>query len=309
MTLLGILDICKTFRSVAIPQVPMRYVLINSSALATQLKAWSRKPRIKATVHADFRHNGEVRLAPIGYSPTATAQLVGDGCTLHVQAGYLLVACCKACSWIEESVCRFLAQKKIIARGVEVVECPVIRRQFPRPLSIALRSPTALIRRRVKKSAISVIKSYKFSSVLEAVKAAQRDAGPMLVVTDRALRSAALSDYNDPDYIYDVLMILAFAAKTNASGSGLGMPWTEFLARNGSHDYTPHSSPVTLQRFRKEYLVVHEGVEYLIEGHVSCGTGSGSYSARIYVAQPARPGQPVVIGHVGSHLPIHSRSH
>jgi hypothetical protein len=287
----------------------MRYALVNSAALATELKAWSRKPRIKAKVHADFRRNGEVRLAPIGHPQAVSAQLGADGCTLHVQAGHLFVACCKACSWIEEAVCGFLSSRRVISLGVSVVECPVIPRRFSSPWSVLRPAPAAHARRRVKKTATTIIKPRRFSTVLEAVEAARREAGSALVVTDRALRSAAISDYNDPDYIYDVLMALALAAKTNAGGSGLGMPWSEFLAGNGAHDYTPHSSPATLQRFRKDYLVVHDGVEYLIEAHVCCGTGSGSDSARIYVAQPARPGQPVVVGHVGSHLPIHSRSH
>ena len=279
------------------------------SALTTGLKAWSRKPRNKAVVHADFRHNGEVRLAPIGFSPAVSAQLGDDGCTLYVQAGFLLVACCKACSWIEEAVCSFLAGESIIARGVEVVECPVIKRRFHRPLSVSRSVPIVSTRRRVKKSILSVVKQRRFSSVFEAVESAARDAGPTLAVTDRALRSAAISDFKNPDYIYGALMVLALAAKTNARGCGLGMPWADFLASNGSHDYSPHSSDATLQRFRKDYLVVYGGVEYLVEAHVRCGTGSGSESARIYVAQPARPGQPVVVGHVGSHLPIHARSH
>ncbi|MFM8551197.1 MAG: hypothetical protein ACKOCD_02625 [Nitrospiraceae bacterium] len=287
----------------------MKYLIQDMDALAPGLKAWSRNPRVKAKVHADFRHNGEVRLAPISYSPTATAQLGDDGCTLHVQMGFLLVACCKACGWIEDAVCRFLADEKIIARGIEVVECPVIPRQFPRPQSLARSAPVPSVSRRIKKVMLSVVKQRRVASVLEAVEAAARDAGSSLVVTDRALRSAAVSDYNDPDYIYAALMALALAAKTNAAGSGLGMPWTAFLASNGSHDYSPHSSSTTLQRFRKDYVVVHDGVEYLVEAHLCCGTGSGSDSARIYVAQPARPGQPVIVGHVGSHLPIHTRSH
>ena len=287
----------------------MKYLIKDMSALASGLKAWSRNPRVKAKVHADFRHNGEVRLAPIGYSAAASAQLGGDGCTLYIQAGCLLVVCCKACSWIEEAVCRFLADEKIISCGVEIVECPVIPRQFPRPLSAVRSVPNAPISRRAKRAAHSVAKSSKFTSVLEAVQTAARDAGAMLIVTDRALRSASVSNYIDPDYIYAALMALALAAKTNAGGFGLGMPWAEFLARNGSHDYSPHSSDATLQRFRRDYVVVHDGVEYLVEAHVCCGTGSGSDSARIYVAQPARPGKPVVVGQVGSHLPIHTRSH
>jgi len=287
----------------------MKYLIKNMNALASGLKAWSHKRHVKAKVHADFRHNGEVRLAPIGYSPAAAALTGDDGCTMFVQTGFLLVASCKACRWIEDAVCRFLTDENIIARGVEVVECPVIRRQFPRPLSIVRTSPVKLVRRRIKRADQLMIKVRRFSSVLEAVKAATSDGGPELVITDRALRSAAISDYHNPDYIYSSLMALALAAKINAGGSGLGMPWADFLAGNGAHDYVPHSSDATLQRFRKDYLVVHAGVEYLIEAHVRCGTGSGSESARIYVAQPARPGQPVVVGHVGSHLPIHARSH
>jgi hypothetical protein len=282
----------------------MKYPISNPAKLASELKAWAHKRHVKAKVLADFRLNGEVRLAPVGQ-----AQLGDCGCTLFVQAGHLLVACSKACHWIEEGVSQFLESQRVISRGVDVVDCPVVPRRFPRPLSAVRSAPDASARRRVKRAILSVVKSQRFASVLDAVRAAARDAGPDLIVTDRALRSAALSDYNDPDYIYDALKALALAAKSNVSGSGLGMPWTDFLAQNGSHDYSPHSSDVTLQRFRKDYLVVHGGVEYLIAAHVRCGTGSGSESARIYVSQPARPGQPVVVGHVGSHLPIHARSH
>ena len=282
----------------------MKYPISNPAKLASELKAWAHKRHVKAKVLADFRRNGEVRLAPV-----SQAQLGDCGCTLFVQAGHLLVACSKACHWIEEGVSQFLESQRVISRGVDVVECPVVPRRFPRPLSAVRSSPVSSVRRRVKRAILSVVRSRRFASVLDAVHAAARDAGPNLIVTDRALRSAAISDYNDPDYIYAALMALALAAKSNVSGSGLGMPWTDFLAQNGSHDYSPHSSEVTLQRFRKDYLVVHEAVEYLIAAHVRCGTGSGSESARIYVAQPSRPGQPVVVGHVGSHLPIHARSH
>lgn len=287
----------------------MKYVIQDIRALAPKLKAWARKPHIKAKVHADFRQNGEVRLAPIGYSQAAAAHLGNSGCTMHVQAGFLLVACSKACQWIEEAVCQFLAAQRIITRGVELVECPIIPRRIPRASSLHRLAPAAPVRRRVKKDIAQVVKFRRFSSVLEAAEAAARDAGPWLVVTDRALRSAALSDYNDPDYIYAALMALALAAKTNAGGSGLGMAWVDFLSSAGSHDYCPHSSDATLQRFRRDYIVVHDGEEHLIEAHVRCGTGSGSDSARIYVAQPERPGLPVVVGHVGSHLPIAGRSH
>lgn len=282
----------------------MKYLINNPAKLASELKAWAHKRHVKAKVLADFRHNGEVRLAPV-----AQAQLGDCGCTLSVRAGHLFVACSRACQWIEEGVSQFLESQRVISRGVEVVECPVVPRRFPRPLFRERSSPVSSVRRRAKRTVLSIMKVHRFSSVLDAVQAASLDAGPYLIITERALRSAELSNFNDPDYIYDALMALALAAKSNVSGSGLGMPWTDFLAQNGSHDYSPHSSDVTLQRFRKDYLVVHDGVEYVIEAHIRCGTGSGSDSARIYVAQPSSPGQPVVVGHVGSHLPIHVRSH
>ena len=282
----------------------MKYPIKNPAALASELKAWAHKRHVKAKVLADFRLNGEVRLAPVGQ-----AQLGDCGCTLFVQGGHLLVACSHTCQWIEEGVSQFLESQRVISSGINVVECPVVPRRFPRPLFRERSSPVSSGRRRTKRSGLSIMKVRRFSSVLDAVQAASRDAGPYLIVTERALRTAELSNYNDPDYIYDALMALALAAKSNVSGSGLGMPWTGFLAQNGSHDYSPHSSDVTLQRLRKDYLVVHDGVEYVIEAHIRCGTGSGSDSARIYVAQPSSPGQPVVVGHVGSHLPIHVRSH
>jgi len=282
----------------------MKYPISNPAKLASELKAWAHKRHVKAKVLADFRRNGEVRLAPVGQ-----AHLGDCGCTLFVQAGHLLVACSEACYWIEEGVSQFLESQRVISRGVDVVECPVVPRRFPRPLSAVRSSPVTSVRRRIKRTVLSGVKVRRFASVLDAVQSATHDAGPYLIVTERALRSAAVSDFNDPDYIYDALMSLALAAKSNVAGSGLGMPWTDFLAQNGSHDYSPHSSDVALQRFRKDYLAVHGGVEYLIAAHVRCGTGSGSESARIYVAQPARPGQPVLVGHVGSHLRIHARSH
>jgi hypothetical protein len=282
----------------------MKYPIKNPAKLASELKAWAHKRHVKAKVLADFRRNGEVRLAPVGQ-----AQLGDCGCTLFVQGSHLLVACSQACQWIEEGVSQFLESQRVISSGIKVVECPVVPRRFPRPLFRERSSPVSSGRRRAKRSGLSIMKVRRFSSVLDAVQAASRDAGPYLIVTERALRTAELSNYKDPDYIYDALMALALAAKSNVSGSGLGMPWTGFLAQNGSHDYSPHSSDVTLQRFRKDYLVVHDGVEYVIEAHIRCGTGSGSDSARIYVAQPSSPGQPVVVGHVGSHLPIHVRSH
>lgn len=287
----------------------MKYKIQDIRAIAPKLKVWARKPHIKAKVHADFRQNGAVRLAPIGYSPAVAAYFGNSGCTIHIHAGFLLVACSKACQWIEEAVCQFLAAQRIITGGIELVECPIIPRRIQRASSLHRLAPAAAVRRRVKKVAAQVAKLRRFSSVFVAVEAAARDAGPWLVVTDRALRSAALSDYNDPDYIYAALMALALAAKTNAGGAGLGMAWADFLSGNGSHDYCPHSSDATLQRFRRDYIVVHGGEEHLIEAHVRCGTGSGSHTARIYVAQPERPGLPVVVGHVGSHLPIAGRSH
>jgi len=277
--------------------------------LAPVLKAWARKPWNKAKVHVDFRRNGEVRLAPINRSPSACFQLSGDGCTLLVREGKLHVACSKACAWIEEAACRFLRARHVITVGVKVIECPVIPRRFPRPFGHPRLAPLPPRRPRRKKIVHTLFHHRRFRTVLEAVEAARRDAGVWLIFTERALRSAADSDYNDPDYIYEALMALALAAKTNASGLGLGMSWTSFLHLHGSHDFTPHSSGGTLQRFRKSYVVMHDGVKYLTEAHIRCGTGAGSDSARIYVAQPERPGRPVIVGQVGRHSPIETRPH
>ena len=57
----------------------MKYPISNPAKLASELKAWAHKRHVKAKVLADFRRNGEVRLAPVGQ-----AQLGDCGCTLHV---------------------------------------------------------------------------------------------------------------------------------------------------------------------------------------------------------------------------------
>jgi hypothetical protein len=159
-----------------------------------------------------------------------------------------------------------------------------------------------------KRKDLPATKSLTYPTVVDACFAAERDAAGWLKIADRAKTSAKTSNFVDPDYIYEALMALARAAKLNANG-GLGMSWEHHLKMNGAHDYCAHSSEGTLGQFAKDYHIAYMGSSYCIESHIRCGTGNGCDSARIYVAQPRRPGQPVIVGHVGSHLPILARSH
>jgi len=148
----------------------------------------------------------------------------------------------------------------------------------------------------------------KYPTVESACLAAERDAAGWIKLTDRAKTTAKDSNFIDSDYIYEALMALGRAAKLNANG-GLGMSWEHYLKRNGAHDYCAHSSEGTLAQFFKVYHVAYMGNRYCIESHIRCGTGNGCDSARIYVVQPHRPGQPVIVGQVGAHLPILARCH
>ena len=153
----------------------------------------------------------------------------------------------------------------------------------------------------------SALPSQRFASVSEAVLDAQALAGKWLMFPKRAIATAGESNYAAPDKIHAALLALARAAELNA-GNGLGMTWESYMAKEG-FDFSPNCSETTLAMFPRHYAVQHDKIRYTIKAHVKFGTGTGSDSARIYLAMPASKGQPVIIGHIGSHLPISERSH
>ena len=277
--------------------------------LTQRTRVWLRVPRNKAKVLAHFRAPDDIRITPIpqgSYIARGTVS-TGAGCTLTVREGRLDVYCCPECSWIAQEICGMLQRENLIGKGAAVVECPKIETRAPahshRPACAARRRA----RRRQAKAGESALPSQRFASVSEAVLDAQALAGKWLMFPKRAIATAGESNYAAPDKIHAALLALARAAELNA-GNGLGMTWESYMAKEG-FDFSPNCSETTLAMFPRHYAVQHDKIRYTIKAHVKFGTGTGSDSARIYLAMPASKGQPVIIGHVGSHLPISERSH
>lgn len=277
--------------------------------LTQRTRVWLRVPRNKAKVLAHFRAPDDIRITPIpqgSYIARGTVS-TGAGCTLTVREGRLDVYCCPECSWIAQEICDMLQRENLIGKGAAVVECPKIETRAPahshRPACAARRRA----RRRQAKAGESALPSQRFASVSEAVLDAQALAGKWLMFPKRAIATAGESNYAAPDKIHAALLALARAAELNA-GNGLGMTWESYMAKEG-FDFSPNCSETTLAMFPRHYAVQHDKIRYTIKAHVKFGTGTGSDSARIYLAMPASKGQPVIIGHIGSHLPISERSH
>lgn len=277
--------------------------------LTQRTRVWLRVPRNKAKVLAHFRAPDDIRITPIpqgSYIARGTVS-TGAGCTLTVREGRLDVYCCPECSWIAQEICGMLQRENLIGKGAAVVECPKIETRAPaqshRPACAARRRA----RRRQAKAGESALPSQRFASVSEAVLDAQALAGKWLMFPKRAIATAGESNYAAPDKIHAALLALARAAELNA-GNGLGMTWESYMAKEG-FDFSPNCSETTLAMFPRHYAVQHDMIRYTIKAHVKFGTGTGSDSARIYLAMPASKGQPVIIGHIGSHLPISERSH
>ena len=277
--------------------------------LTQRTRVWLRVPRNKAKVLAHFRAPDDIRITPIpqgSYIARGTVS-TGAGCTLTVREGRLDVYCCPECSWIAQEICDMLQRENLIGKGAAVVECPKIETRAPahshRPACAARRRA----RRKQAKAGESALPSQRFSSVSEAVLDAQALAGKWLMFPKRAIATAGESNYAAPDKIHAALLALARAAELNA-GNGLGMTWESYMAKE-CFDFSPNCSETTLAMFPRHYAVQHDKIRYTIKAHVKFGTGTGSDSARIYLAMPASKGQPVIIGHIGSHLPISERSH
>ena len=277
--------------------------------LTQRTRVWLRVPRNKAKVLAHFRAPDDIRITPIPHGSYIARGTVstGAGCTLTVREGRLDVYCCPECSWIAQEICGMLQRENLIGKGAAVVECPKIETRAPahshRPACAARRRA----RRRQAKAGESALPSQRFASVSEAVLDAQALAGKWLMFPKRAIATAGESNYAAPDKIHAALLALARAAELNA-GNGLGMTWESYMAKEG-FDFSPNCSETTLAMFPRHYAVQHDKIRYTIKAHVKFGTGTGSDSARIYLAMPASKGQPVIIGHIGSHLPISERSH
>jgi hypothetical protein len=141
--------------------------------------------------------------------------------------------------------------------------------------------------------------------LLEAVKAASALAGKWVFITPEAIESASKYRFTSPEEITNAILALGEAARINAQG-GLGVSWAAFMKRKG-FAYSPNSSRTAMDMFRDQYHATVNGRKVTTPGHVCFGTGKPPYCARIYVHQPDKPGDPVVIGSVGPHLDIASR--
>lgn len=290
----------------------MIYPLLKSSEkLLQKVQFWARLHRTRLGILADFRSNGEVRLIPASRPPLLDADNL-DGCTLSIRDNSLIIACAQTCAQIEEAVAGFLRKAKLIGPGKPVETTEVFRRknirhahEMGRPVSDDAKAK----RRDRRDEAVADRPPARFASVLEASLAAAEAAGTWLVLTDRAKKTAEESNYVDPDYVYQALVDLAHAARHNSDHQGLGVSWAAFLGQRGSHDFVPNSSPETIKRFHKEYHVRYQGEDLCIAAHIRQGNGSADECLRIYIVQPRKPGDPVIVGQIGAHLPIADRSH
>lgn len=290
----------------------MIYPLLKpAKQLTSKIQYWVRIHRTRLGILAEYRPNGEVRLISASHPPLMSAENL-YGCTLSIRDNSLIIACAEACAVIEEAVAEFLRKAKLIGKGRPAVEAEVFKRknirhdhEMGRPVSEEAKAK----RRERREEVLSQRPPARFKTVLEAAQAAEQESAGWIVLTERAFRTASESKYVDPDYVYKALLDLGKAAKQNAQNQGLGMSWAEYLGQLGSHDYSPNSSSDTIKRYRKEYHVRHEDADYSIGAHIRQGTGSADECLRIYVAQPREPGEPVIIGQIGAHLPIADRSH
>lgn len=290
----------------------MIYPLLQSSEqLLSKIQYWARLHRDRLGILAEYRAHGEVRLISAPQPPLLDTDNLA-GCTLSIRDNSLIIACAEACAQIEQALAVFLRKGKLIGSGRPAEQGVPFRRknirhahEMGRPIS-----SEAKAKRRVRRDEAAADRPpARFESVLEATLAAAEASGVWLTLTERAKETAAESNYVDPDYVYQALVDLAHAARHNSDHHGLGMSWADFLGQLGSHDFVPHSSPYTIERYYKEYHLRHQGEDLCIAAHIRQGNGSADECLRVYVVQPRKPGDPVIVGQIGAHLPIDGRAH
>ena len=290
----------------------MKYILLKSAdKLMGEIQIWARDHRDRLHLVADYRSCQEVRLV------TKTPGSVGDidnvpGCTLSIRQNALIVACSQACFEIERKITSFLQKQKLIGVGCPLEAIAPFRRKYirhdhemGRPIS-----EDAKAKRRERREKLEAERpDSRFNSVIEATLASEQEAGLWMVMTERAKETARESCYVDPDYVHRALMDLAHAARHNADQHGLSMSWADFLGQLGGHDFVPNTSPNTIKQYYSAYHITYRGESLSIQAHIRQGTGSARDCLRIYVVQPRKPGDPIIIAQIGAHLPTDSRAH
>lgn len=280
---------------------------IGISSLSEALAKWFHTYDGKKVLPYKNKAGTELRLTSLGSTINGTMRYHDQpGCTLTLKGLLLHISCAPSVHWIEKAVLKGLRNAGVrctpILAAKPVIRPAMIHPQIQRPWTKV--TPTV----KAKKATPAIKHTGTYATVEEACKAAERDSNGWLDFTSRAWDTAIESNYDDPDYVYRALVALGRTAFLNSKG-GLGQSWEFHLKKNGPHQYCAHSSEGALAQFPGEYHVNHEGRRYCIESHIKRGNGSGSDSVRIYVSQPQAPGQPVIIGSVGPHLPIPTRGH
>jgi len=272
-----------------------------------RIRQWTRiqRSRFSQPLSAAFLPHNEVRLA------TPSKLENSDGCTLSIRQNHLLIACTDSFNWMESKIAEFLRGEQLIGKGTALDDVEkFIRRKVTHAHEIGRQtSELTKLKKKERQTDDADLTSRRFDSVLGATHAAEEAAGPWLVFTERAKLTAAESCYNDPDYVYQAMMDLAYVAKYHADHNGLGMPWADFLGQLRSHSFVPNTSPNTIERYPNEYHIVHGGQRLCIQAHLRQGNGAAKDCLRIYLVQPRKSGDPIIIGHIGSHLPTAERSH
>jgi hypothetical protein len=290
----------------------MIYPLLKSTEqLISKVQLWARTHRDRLGILAEYRPNDEVRLISATQPQLMDVDNIG-GCTLSVRGNSLIISCAQACAGIEYAITEFLRKGKLIGPGRPTTTVEVFRRknirhahEMGRPIS-----EDAKAKRRVRRAVSANVRPpARFASVIEAALAAKATSGKWLILSERALQTAEASRYTDPDYVYQALIDLGHTAEHNAEHQGLGNSWAEFLGNLGSHDFVPNTSPNTIQRHYAAYHIRYENEDRCIAAHIRQGTGSARDCLRIYVVQPRKPGDPIIIGQIGAHLPTDERAH
>ena len=290
----------------------MIYPLLKTpQLLLDKIQFWARLHRDRLGILAEYRPNGEVRLIPASQPPLLDADNLA-GCTLSIRDNSLIVACAQACAKIEGAISVFLRKAKLIGEARPANQTEVFKRkniryahEMGRPVSAAAKTK----RKERREESLGDRPPARFDSVLAAVEAAADAAGPWMVLHERAIKTARASHYLDPDYVYQALVDLAHAARYSSDHKGLGMPWADFMGQLGSHDFVPNTSVYTIERYYADYHINYRGEMRCIQAHIRQGNGSADECLRIYVVQPRKPGDPVIVGQIGAHLPIADRSH
>lgn len=240
---------------------------------------------------AETWNNDEVFLVP----RLGTGKVI-----VTVRGGKVIINAAKGLEWIAQEVVKVVRQADPQISILPEPKHTFARRHLRHP---HLRGNCGVAAKAPRKDNIVPQTSYLLSQSIDEVENELRG---WVVFSDTARKTAAEYRYVDLEVVKSALRALGEAAKINAGG-GLGMSWKCFLASR-EVNYSPKSSKTAKERFRKQYEAMHEGKRVLTEAHVCFGTGKPPFMARIYLRQPDKPGDPVIVGSMGPHLDIPTRN-